>query len=200
MRKILQKGLFAAVLLVCSTAVFGADRIAVIDLAKVFRNYYKSRIAEDTINQRAEAVRTYLGQLRSQLVTLQNEANKLAMNVSNPALSEAERTKLRQDAAAALRRVKAKEAEIELFIAENKRDMVELENRKRQEIMSEIRREVSRRAAAEGYSFVLDSSGQTLNGQPALVIYPAKNDITESVLRELNRTAGNPANRGEGRK
>ena len=44
-----------------------------------------------------------------------------------------------------------------------------------------------RRAAAEGYSFVFDSSGRTLNEQPAVLCFPAGCDLTEAVIRELNR-------------
>ena len=60
--------------------------------------------------------------------------------------------------------------------------------------MVDIQRAVSRRATAEGYNFVIDRSGKTLNGQPAVIFYPAKNDITDAVLRELNRTAVKPKN------
>jgi Skp family chaperone for outer membrane proteins len=166
----------------------------VIDLEKVFRNYYKSRIAEETINQRGEAIRNYLAQLDGQLTALRQEANKWAMNATNLALTEADRTKAKNAAIEARKKVKAKETEIELFVTENRREIKALETGKRAEIMADIQREISRRATAEGYNFVIDRSGKTLNGQPAVLFYPAKNDITDSVLRELNRTAVKPKN------
>ena len=194
MQRYIRQILFAAVLFLSSTAVFAADRIAVIDLEKVFRNYYKSRIAEETINQRGDAIRNYLAQLDAQLTALRQEANKLAMNASNLALTEADRIKAKNAAVEARKKVKAKETEIELFVSENRREIKELENKKRTEIMADIQRAVSRRATAEGYNFVIDRSGKTLNGQPAVIFYPAKNDITDAVLRELNRTAVKPKN------
>lgn len=194
MQRYIRQILFAAVLFLSSTAVFAADRIAVIDLEKVFRNYYKSRIAEETINQRGDAIRNYLAQLDAQLTALRQEANKLAMNASNLALTEADRIKAKNAAIEARKKVKAKETEIELFVSENRREIKELENKKRTEIMADIQRAVSRRATAEGYNFVIDRSGKTLNGQPAVIFYPAKNDITDAVLRELNRTAVKPKN------
>lgn len=194
MQRYMRQILFAAVLFLSSTAVFAADRIAVIDLEKVFRNYYKSRIAEETINQRGEAVRNYLAQLDAQLTALRRDANKLAMNATNLALTEADRIKAEKAAIEARKKVKAKETEIELFVTENRREIKALETGKRAEIMADIQREISRRATAEGYNFVIDRSGKTLNGQPAVLFYPAKNDITDSVLRELNRTAVKPKN------
>ena len=53
--------------------------------------------------------------------------------------------------------------------------------------VTEIKKEIERRAAAEGYSFVFDSSGRTLNEQPAVLFFPAGCDLTEAVIRELNR-------------
>jgi len=64
-----------------------------------------------------------------------------------------------------------------------------MENRKRKEIMADIRAEIRRRAAAEGYNFVFDRSGRTMNDQPTLLVSPPKADLTDSVIRELNRTA-----------
>ena len=53
--------LFAALAAVCFfTVASGTERIAVVDLDKVFREYYKSRIAEDAIRAQGETCRGYL--------------------------------------------------------------------------------------------------------------------------------------------
>jgi Skp family chaperone for outer membrane proteins len=68
-----------------------------------------------------------------------------------------------------------------------------LETRKRGEIIADIIKEVRRRAAAEGYDFVFDNSGLTTNDQPAVLVAPKNADITDTVIKELNRTASRPA-------
>ena len=115
--------------------------------------------------------------------------HKLGTNAGNPALSASELANAKRLADDAIRKVKAKEAEIELYTSQVTREIRELENKKRQEIMADINAEVRRRAAVRGFNFVMDSSGKTLNGQPALVVVPAERDITAEVIRELNRTA-----------
>ena len=174
---------------VCGQIAFSADRIGTVDFEKVFREYHKSRAVEEFINQRADAVRTYLNQMREQLKTLRAEMHKLGTNAGNPALSASELANAKRLADDAIRKVKAKEAEIELYTSQVTREIRELENKKRQEIMADINAEVRRRAAVRGFNFVMDSSGKTLNGQPALVVVPAERDITAEVIRELNRTA-----------
>ena len=183
------KAFFVLAVVVCATVAFAADRIGTVDLEKVFREYHKSRAVEEFINQRADAVRTYLNQMREQLKTLRAEMHKLGTNAGNPALSASELANAKRHADDAIRKVKAKEAEIELYTSQVTREIRELENKKRQEIMADINAEVRRRAAVRGFNFVMDSSGKSLNGQPALVVVPAERDITAEVIRELNRTA-----------
>ena len=71
--------------------------------------------------------------------------------------------------------------------------MREIEQKKREEIMADIYKEIDRRAAAEGFNFIFDSSGKTLNEQPLVLRFPASCDLTGAVIRELNRTKSVPA-------
>lgn len=181
---------FLPVLALC--AVFtaqGVDRIGTVDLEKVFREYHKSRAVEEFINRRAEAVRAYLKQMREQLNKLNADMHRRGTDASNPALSAAELAKARQAAAEAEQKVKAKAAEIQLYSTQVAKEIRELETKKRQEIMADITAEIRRRANVRGFNFILDSSGKTLNAQPAVIVAPADRDITAEVIRELNRTA-----------
>lgn len=168
-------------------------RIAVVDLDRVFREYYKSRIAEDYLTQQAEAARLYLGQLTNKLEKQKAEYRRLHAASMNQAISDAERKKL----TAALKdqelAIKATENEIAVYQREISRELQRLEQAKRKEILLDIQREIRRRAAAENYAFVLDCSGKSANGLPVVLIYPAKNDISNAVIRELNRPAAKPA-------
>ena len=176
-------------------AVTAEDRIGVVDLEKIFREYHKSRSVESFINQRAEAVRAYLTQLQKQLNELRASARKLGTDAVNPALSENEKLIAQKNADDALRKVRAKEAEIQLYVNEVSRERKELESKKRAEIMADIHAEIKRRAAVRGFNFIIDKYGRTLNDQPALLLFPAGRDISDEVIRELNRTA--PKNKTE---
>lgn len=182
------------VLLAGFAAVLSAAelRIAVVDLDKVFKSYYKSRIAEDFLNQQAEAARTYMSQMNSQLEALRAEARRLGTNALNPALTDQARKKAADEADAAMAKVKSKETEISLYANERRREFLRLQQEKRDSIVKDIQQEIKRRAAAGNYAFVLDSSGKTTTGLPAVLVYPAKNDISDEVIRELNRSASKP--------
>ncbi|MBS1370261.1 MAG: OmpH family outer membrane protein [Lentisphaeria bacterium] len=189
MKHISGKLFLLAVLVFASFAAMAeTQRFAVVNLEKVFREYYKSRIAEDAIKQQAEVYRNYLVKQNSQLIQLRREAEKLRTDAQNPALVEADRTKVGTEAVIKAREVAAREAELQLYAAERTKTMREIEQKKREEIMADIRSEVDRRATAEGFNFVFDSSGRTLNEQPLVLRFPASCDLTEAVIRELNRS------------
>ncbi len=193
--------LFAA-LLAFGLGAAENQRFAVVDLEKVFREFYKSRIAEDAIKSQSEIYRAYLLKLNEQLQQLQKEAATLLLNAQNIALTETERRDSVRAAEAKKREVDEKKAEIELYGTERSQDLRRMEQGKRVEVMNEIMAEVRRRAAAEGYGFVLDSSGRTMNDQPAVLVFPPADDITAQVIAELNRTrtAPQPTNPNEGTK
>jgi len=190
------KRLFALFLLLAAWSAVAAPaagpRLAVVDVQKVFKEYYKSRIAEEFIKQQAEAARLYLGQLTRQLEQLRAESRRLETNARNLALDPAKKQQAEAEALDAARKVRAKETEIQLYVRERKQEMDDLERRKRAEIIADIRAEIKRRATAEGYNWVLDSSGLTTNMLPEVLLFPAKNDISAAVIRELNRSAVKP--------
>ena len=164
------------------------QRFAVVNREKVFREYRKSRIAEDAFKQQAEVYRNYFVKQQGLLVQLRKQAEQLQEEARNPALSEADRSKAGADAVVKAREVAAKEAELKLYAAERLRTMRDAEQKKREEVFADIYKEIDRRAAAEGFTFVLDSSGKTMNEQPTVLRFPASCDLTEAVIRELNRT------------
>ena len=192
--KILRK-CFLLLLLAGAFSTFAAPsaRIAVVDLEKIFREFYKSRIAEEQIKKQAAAYRNYVEKLNKELQAIAREAQTARSNALNIALSAAEKRKAEEEAVTKNRILREKEAEIKQFIQERNQDMRRLESSKRSQIIREIRSEIRKRAAAEGFDYVFDNSGKTMNDQPSLLVFPARYDLTNSVIRELNRTRTQPS-------
>lgn len=179
-------------LMLCCTVSLcaaAAPRFGVVNFEKVFREYYKSKIAEDTIRRQGEIYRNYLLKLNEQHQQLQKEASTLLLNSQNIALSAEERQRSINAVEAKRKEIQQKKAEIELYAKERTQDLRRIESQKRKEITDEINAAVKRRAAAEKFDFVFDSSGKTLNQQPALLVFPEYSDMTERIITELNRSA-----------
>ncbi len=188
------KTLCCAVLSLLTLAATAApQRTAVVDLEKVFKEYYKSKIAEGAIRQQAEIFRAYLLKLQDQIRQLETECNTARDKAQNLALEESARTAAAETLRSKTRELAAKRAEAEQYATERNRQMREFEQQKRQDILADIRAEIRRRALAEGYDFVLDSSGKTMNDVPTVLYCNPAVDLTEEVLKTLNATATAPA-------
>ncbi len=181
--------IFAVLMLPLFLVAAEAPGIAVVNLERVFNEFYKSRIAEDAIKEQAEVYRSYMLRQNDELRKLTEEARTARSDALNLALSEEEQKQAGEKADQLETAVREKRAEIELYARGRSDDMRRLESKKRAEIMEEILVEVRRRAAAEGFSYVFDSSGQTMNMQPSVLVFPDSADITDGVITELNRSA-----------
>ena len=142
-------------LLAGAAAVWGAERIAVVDLDKVFREYYKSRIAEETIRAQNESYRGYLVQLNDRREKLAEEARVAAFNSRNMALAPEEMRRARAAAARAEAALKALESELASYQENMVKSLRELERTKRAEILEDIRKSVRRRCGGGSWVSVM---------------------------------------------
>jgi len=183
------KHILCIIAVCCAAALSGAEVLTgVVDLEKIFREYYKSKIAEELIQEQAKIYREYLDTLNRQMNEMQQNAQKLRINAQNLALSREARADSERQLEQLQRNLTAKKTELDMYIRGRTADMRKLESSKRAEIMADIQEQVSRSASIFGYGFVLDSSGQTSNGRSTLLLFPKGRDFTSHVITELNRT------------
>jgi len=178
---------FAAVSVMAAPA--SGDRIAVVNMETVFRQYFKSRIAADTLRRQSEIYRAYVMTEQDKLKALQKEIAAARDASQNLALSGADREAQKTLCADKERDYAAKRAELNRYMLERNRNLSAIEKRKRDEILKDIRDEAAKQAVAAGYSFVLDSSGLTTSGVPAVIYARPAVDLTGKILKALNAAA-----------
>lgn len=162
-------------------------KIAVINMDRIFQEYFKTREADANLKKQAEIYKDYAEKLNSSKLKLQEEFKSLRNASQNIALSESEKEKRRLAAREKYRQLLAKEAEFEEYNREKQTQLREEYERKRGVILEEIQKEVRRKSVLEGYALVVDISGKTLNNIPSVVYYNPALDITDEVLDRLNR-------------
>ena len=168
-------------------------RAAVIDMEKVFNNYYKTRIIQSQLEEQQNVYRTHLTALNKNLQTLQEEYRVLLDAAQNITLKDSDRQQKGEAAAKKLAEVNALKTEMENYFTEKTRSFQQLEESRRNEVTGEILAEIQRRATVENYDIVLDYSGKTTTNLGSVVFFKSNLDITEKVLEELNRGNRAPA-------
>ena len=188
LRGVLFLCLFAAAAVLHAAPQQG-ERIAVVNMETVFRQYFKSRIAADTLRQQSEVFRNYIMAEQDKLRELEKEMATARDAAQNLALSAAEREAKKTLFAEKERELVQKRTALTRYMQERNRTLSRVEQEKRREILGDIRAEAAKQATAGGYTFVLDSSGMTTSGIPAVIYAPPSADLTAKVLKALNATA-----------
>ncbi len=142
---------------------------------KVFSGYYKTKDAENKINDAREVAKKELDERMESHKQMLDEINQLNKDIDNPALSataKSERSKKREDKIA---QVRSLEQEIQEFKTSREKQLQEQAVRMRNQIVEEIMKVINDKVKSDIYDMVFDKSGQSLNGV-LFVLYLAGQD------------------------
>ena len=169
-----------------SLSAHAQNKIATVDVSKIFTGYWKTKQAENALNDRkadlAKEDRTMLDNLKK----AHDEYLKLLESANDQAVSVDERTRRKQAADDKSKDLAQSQAAIKQFEDTAQSNLAEQSSRMRENILNEINAAVIAKAKAGGYSVVLDSSAKTLD-RTASVLYSSPDvDLTAAVLVQLN--------------
>ena len=185
------KRILAALVLTLTLAAAGARaaelKIAVIDMQKAFQEYEKTKTIEIKLNQQMEVFKEYSNQLNQQYQNLRKQYESARDDSQNIAYSAAERENKRQKAQQLYESLKLKEQEMTSYTESRKTQIRDMYTKLRGEVVEEIRKAVHNKAVLEGYTIVLDKSGESLNDVEFVVYIQPNLDMTDAVIQDLNR-------------
>lgn len=164
-------------------------KIATIDLRKVFDDYYKTRAADGALKERASDLDKERKALMDQYQSASDEYKKALEDANNQAVSAEERERRKKTAEGRLLEIKELEGNITQFDRQARSTLEEKQRRMRDEILGEIRITINATAKGRGYAMVIDSAAETINKTPVLIYSNGENDITDSILSQMNATA-----------
>ena len=185
------KRILAALVLALTLTAAGARaaelKIAVIDMQKAFQEYEKTKTIEIKLNQQMEVFKEYSNQLSQQYQNLRKQYESARDDSQNIAYSAAERENKRQKAQQLYESLKLKEQEMTSYSESRKTQIRDMYTKLRGEVVDEIRKAVHNKAVLEGYTIVLDQSGESLNDVGFVIYFQPGLDITDAIIQDLNR-------------
>jgi outer membrane protein len=164
-------------------------KIATVDLKKLFDNYYKTKLAQAAIQDRAAQLDKDDKGMRADLQKASDAYQQLLAQANDQALSADERDKRKQAADAKLKQLDDSRVAIDQFERQAQATLGEQRQRMRDDILVEIKAAVTDKAKADGYSLVFDTAAETVNGTTAIVYSSGENDLTDAILAQLNAGA-----------
>ena len=191
MRNILRT-FFPAVLLMTllgGAALAQSSKIATVDLRKIFDNYWRTKQAQAAIQDRAAQLDKDDKGMKDDFKKAGDEYQQLLAQANDQAISADERDRHKQAAADKLKQLEKSRTEIAQYENEAQARLNDQRQRMREKILADIQTHVDAAAKAGGYTLVIDTAAETVNGTPTVIYHTGENDITDTVLKQLNAGA-----------
>ena len=171
------------------SAAAAEPRIATVDLKKVFEDYFKTKLANASLQDEAQGLLKDRKGLVEDYQKAVDEYKKAQEEANNQALSADEREKRKKEAEGKLIRVNDLKQSMEQFERTATSNLEEKQRIAKDKILTEIRNVITAQAKAGGFTLVLDSAAEGLSKTGVVLYNSGENDLTTAVLKELNANA-----------
>jgi outer membrane protein len=171
------------------SAAAQSNKIGIIDLRKVFDDYYKTKAADAKLKDQATDLDKERKALLDQYQKATDDYKKALDDANSQAVSADEREKRKKAAEGKLLEIKELEQNINQFDKQATTTLQERQRQMRDSILGEIRKVINDKAQAGSYSMIIDSASESINKTPVVMYNNGDNDITKSVLAQLNASA-----------
>lgn len=188
MNKFLPALLLALALLPAFPAA-AQQKIATLDLKKIFDEFYKTKLADALIRDEAAGITKDLKAVDDQRQKLVGEYKNAVEEAQNQAISVEEREKRKKVSEEKLIQINALEQQFKSMQRSADSTLGEKQARAREKILKEIQAVVAARAKAGGYTMVLDTAGEGLSRTPVVFYTTGQDDLTAAIIKELNTNA-----------
>ena len=167
-------------------------KIAVVNLRGIFEGYYKRKLADIKIKERAGELDKELDEKLEKKKAAEENYNKTTAGANDLAASKEERDRRKGDAEQKLGELKQIEQDITKFRQQAEAILREQQGRMRARVLEEINAEIETKAKTDGYYLVIDKDADSRNDTKVVIYHNGEYDITEAILKKLND--GAPAN------
>lgn len=176
--------LFLAATLISGSA-HAAD-IVFIDVQAVFKQFYKTRLAQDQIRQQADDIKLEREAMEVGIKELKEEVEVLRTDSRDETLSEEIREGKLNQFEEKLVELQTDEQEMIDFEKLRMQQLEQQNTRMSRKLFDEIHEGINAYSKEQGYSAVIDRSAQSRSGMQMVLFANTKDDITADILGILN--------------
>jgi outer membrane protein len=167
-------------------------KVGVIDLQKVFDNFWRTKQADVQIKDRLSEFEKLGATMFEDYKKANEEFGKQMEAANDPALSNEEKDKRRKDLEKKRKDILEMENNLKQFQQNSQKSLMEQKFRVRESILREVRGVIEEKAKAGGFNMVLDTAALSANQTPILLystLSGSENDLSESVAKQLAASA-----------
>lgn len=163
-------------------------KVGTIDMKSVFDTYYKTKEAEQKINEARTQAKKELDERVAAFRKAEEEAQKFRDETNKVELSAAVKAEKTKQLNEKIQALAGMQREVQEFQQTRERQLSEQSVRSRNTLVEDINKVISEKVKAAGYDLVLDKSGNSLNNVGILIYSKESFDFTNDVSAELNKS------------
>lgn len=179
----------ALILFLAATPAAAQNKIATVNLSKLFDDYWKTKQAKVAFEDQKADLEKEGKAMLAEFNKNEAEYKALLAASNDQAISDSERDKKKKDAEEKLKLLKDQQEALVKFQNQARVTLDERARRMRDNILAEVRKAVDSKARSGSYSLVIDAMAETPNATPVVLFTNGENDITDAVLQQLNASA-----------
>ncbi len=185
----LRSGLVIGLLLLTGPDLLAQNKIATIDLKRVFDGYWKTQQADGALREKAAEFEKKNKLMVEDYQKATEEYKKVLDSANDAAVSIEEKDKRKKAAEAKLLEINEIEQSIKQFERSARAQISEQQRLMRDKILNEIRELINTKAKAAEYNLVIDTAAESINTTPVILFKSGQADLTDTILTQLNATA-----------
>lgn len=166
-----------------------AEKIGVVNVERVIKEYEAARQAEARLEERAKTFAEENEEMRMHYEQLKREFERLRDESLDAVLTDAARDQRRREAEKKLDEIAGYEQKIREKVSLRRGQLSDQRRRVFHSLIETIRGAITRHAEREGFTLVLDGSTAS-EGVSAVLYHRPRHDITDAVIELLNAAFG----------
>lgn len=164
-----------------------AVKILVVDMANLYDNHFKTKEQTDKLQADRQKAEEEVEKMNKEGNALVEEYKNLQEQSTNAALTADAKSKAQDAAQRKLEEIQAKQNEIRSFIQNSGQSLQQRMKTFQNLLLEEISKLATDVAKRRGATILLDKAGPTMIGVSNIVYSDPAYDITEEVMKEINK-------------
>ena len=167
----------------------GKLKIATVDMQELFKQYYKTNEAQKQINVDRARINKENNDRLARIRELEESLGSLKKQLDDPAINDSKKQAVLKDAQSQQQEGIALDRERREYLQRKNQALNETMVQRMKGILEEIRKLVEEKAKVDNYDYVFDKSGLSTSQVPVLLYTKDATDITQGLLKDLNKDA-----------
>jgi len=170
-----------------------ALKIVTVDMAKIYENHYKTEEQNKKLQDAEQQAQTQLEQMVKDANALVEQYKEAVDQSKNTLLTAEARSKADADSQKMANELQQRQNDLNQFRANTQRSLQQRIQNFRSLLLDEISKKVTDIAKAKGATFVVDTSGPSILGIPAVIYSDPAYDITDEVMAAIKKEQPAPS-------